>query len=113
GTWNSSYYEHAGTILDSNHMMFPMVAVGSARKWATISPEDQEILRTTMVEYLDKIVSSYDQIDKDYLEKLKGTKVQVKSVDRSFFGAPIDDWYKEWREKTPLLKDLEAEAAAL
>lgn len=113
GTWNSSYYEHAGTILDSNHMMFPMVAVGSARKWATISPEDQEILRSTMVEYLDKIVSSYDQIDNDYLEKLKGTKVQVKSVDRSFFGAPIEDWYKEWREKTPLLKELEAEAAAL
>lgn len=113
GTWNSNYYENAGTILDSNHMMFPMVAVGSARKWATIDPADQALISTSMAEYLDKIVSSYDGIDKDYLEKLKGTKVEVRTVDRDFFGKPIDDWYSEWRAKTPLLADLEAEAAAL
>ncbi|WBU63476.1 TRAP transporter substrate-binding protein [Paracoccus aerodenitrificans] len=111
GTWNSQYYEHAGSIIESNHMMFPMIAVGSARKWADIPPEDQSKISEVMQRHLDELIGKYAEIDAEYLEKLRGTDVPVKTVDRSFFGDSIDRWYEEWRTKTPLLQQLEAEAA--
>lgn len=113
GTWNSKYYEHAGTILASNHMMFPMIAVGSARKWQGISEADRAVVEKVMAEELDNIVGAYAAIDGDYLAKLKTTDVPVVEADRAFFGAAVDKWYAEWRTKTPLLVELEAEAGAL
>ncbi len=68
GTWNSKYYEHAGAILDSNHMMFPMIAVGSARKWQTISEADRAVVERVMSEETDNIVGAYASIDNDYLK---------------------------------------------
>lgn len=113
GTWNSKYYEHAGTILASNHMMFPMIAVGSARKWQGISESDRAVVEKLMAEELDAVVGAYSSIDNDYLEKLKSTDVPVVAADRAFFSAAVDAWYAEWRKKTPLLIELEAEAGAL
>lgn len=113
GTWNSKYYSHAGTILESNHMMFPMIAVGSARKWATLSEQDREVIMSVMKVQLDRLVASYAGIDADYLGKLKSTSVPVKSISRDFFGDAIEKWYGDWRKKAPLLVDLEKEASKL
>ena len=40
--WKLKYYEHADTVLISNHMMFPMVGLVSARVWKDLSPEERE-----------------------------------------------------------------------
>ena len=111
GTWNSKYYDHAGTIIHSNHMMFPMLAVASGRKWQAMAPEDQAMIETIMTEEINNIVSAYGRIDQEYLDKLKGTDVPIRDADRAYFGPAIDAWYEEWRTKTPLLVELEAEAA--
>ncbi len=113
GTWNSKYYTHAGTILESNHMMFPMIAVGSARKWATLNEQDRETIMSVMKVHLDNLVASYADIDADYLGKLKNTSVPVKSINRDFFGDAIKNWYDDWRKKAPFLVDLEKEASKL
>ena len=113
GTWNSKYYSHAGTIIESNHMMLPLLAVGSAKKWAIVSDADKVVITAALAEHMDKLVASYADVDAGYLAKLKETKVPVITVDRSFFGSAIDDWYVEWRKKAPMLEQLEAEASAL
>lgn len=113
GTWNTKYFDHAGTIIESNHMMFPMVAVASARKWATISDDDKAVITEAMQSYLDELVGAYEAIDATNLANLKTTSVPVITVDRAFFGPAIDAWYEEWRTKAPLLGELEAEAAKL
>lgn len=113
GTWNTKYYDHAGTIIESNHMMFPMIAVGSGRKWQSLSEQDRATVQAAFAEAVDALVASYDDIDARYLADLKGTDVPVKSVGRAFFGDAIDAWYAEWRETAPLLKEIEVEAAAL
>jgi len=110
GTWNSKYYALAGTIIHSNHMMFPMIAVASARKWQAMPPEEQALIGKIMAEEIDGIVAAYGRIDQDYLDKLKGTEVPIRDADRAYFGPAIDAWYAEWRQKTPLLVELEAEA---
>lgn len=113
GTWNSKYYEHAKAIVASNHMMFPMIAVGSARKWEAIAAEDQALIEGIMAEETDKLVGNYATIDADYLAKLETTDVPVIKADRAFFGPAVDAWYENWRQKSPLLIELEAEAAKL
>lgn len=113
GTWNSKYYEHAKAIVDSNHMMFPMVAVASGLGWQKIAEGDRAILTTAIKEKLDLMVNAYGDIDADYLAKLKTTNVPVISVDRAFFGKSVDDWYADWRGKASMLEALEAEAKGM
>lgn len=113
GTWNSKYSDHAGTIIESNHMMFPMIAVASGRSWQQIPEADRTKVDDAFAKFLDELVASYADIDADYLAKLKGTDVPVLTVDRAFFGDAIDAWYATWREKSPMLVDLEAEAETI
>ncbi len=113
GTWNSKYSDHAGTIIHSDHMIFPMLAVASGRKWVRIPPADQTLIARAVSEELDRMVGIYAAIDADYLKKLEGTGVPVIRADRAFFGLAVDGWYEAWRVKAPALVKLEAEAAAL
>lgn len=111
GSWNSKYYDHAGVIIHSDHMMFPMIAVASGRKWQTLSEEDRATIQKVMAEEIDNMVGLYADIDAKYLAELEKTSVPVIKADRAFFGPAIDAWYEEWRNRTPMLVELEAEAA--
>lgn len=113
GTWNTRYHEHADTIIESNHMMFPMIAVGSGRKWQEIGEEDRAVIEAALAEALDALAASYAEIDATNLANPRGTDVDVIRVDRAFFGDAIEAWYEECRETAPMLPALEAEAAAL
>ncbi|WP_252737841.1 TRAP transporter substrate-binding protein [Citreicella sp. C3M06] len=111
GTWNSGYYKNAGTILDSRHMIFPMAAVASSRKWQSISADDRASIDAIFKAQIAAMVDLYGEIDAINLARLRETDVPVIEVGREWFGAAVDDWYTEWRAKTPLLARLEAEAA--
>jgi len=110
GTWNSKYYDHADSIIISDHMMFPMAAIASGRKWGTISEADRAIVEEVFAEKLDNLVAGYADIDADYRAKLETTDVPVTEVDRAWFGPAVDAWYARWRKEAPMLKELEAEA---
>lgn len=113
GTWNSKYYDHAGSIIISDHMMFPMAAVASGRKWQTISEEDRATIDEVFSQKLDELVAKYAEIDADYRAKLETTDVPVIEVDRAWFGPSVDAWYEQWRKEAPMLEELEAEAAQM
>lgn len=111
GTWNSKYYDLAGTIIASDHMMFPMLAVASGRKWQAMPEGDRALVTAAMSEEVGEMARRYAGIDADYLAKLQTASVPVIRADRAFFGAAVEDWYAEWRKRTPILTELEAEAA--
>lgn len=113
GTWNTKYYDHAQTILDSRHAMFPMIAVASGRKWQAISDGDKAVIDEVIGEKLGSIITAYGELDDKYMNDLKGANVNVVTVDREWFGPAIDEFYESWRVKAPILKDFEAEAAAI
>lgn len=113
GTWNSKYYDHAGSIVISDHMMFPMAAIASGRKWGTIAEADRAIVEEVFAARLDGLVAGYAGIDADYRAKLETTDVPVIQVGREWFGDAIDQWYARWREEAPLLTELEAEASGM
>lgn len=113
GTFNNRFHDYSAEVLDTEHMIFPMVAVVSARKWAGWSEEDRALISRLVDAETARIRAAYPQIDADYRAKLEAAGAPLRKVGPEVFGTAVEDWYAEWRVKTPLLLELEAEAAAL
>lgn len=109
--WVLKYYEHADTIVQSDHMMFPMVGLVSARVWAGLSEEDRAMIGDLIAKHVDGTIDSYVAKEAGWLEQIMGTGKAYKKVDASFFGSAIDDWNGIWSKKAPSLDALRAVAA--
>jgi TRAP-type C4-dicarboxylate transport system substrate-binding protein len=57
--WKLKYYEHAETILITNHMMFPMVGLVSARVWGGLPEEDRAVISRLMKKQLDGVIETF------------------------------------------------------
>lgn len=113
GTFNNRFHDHSAAVLDTQHMIFPMVAVFSARKWQALSEEDRALIARLVGDETAAIRAAYPAIDADYRAKLVETGAPVVAVGPEVFGDAVESWYAEWRVKTPLLLELEKEAAEL
>ena len=106
------YHELADTTVLSNHMMFPMVGLVSARVWVRLDEEEQVLIRKLMHAELDAVIDFYMAGEEGFEQDLRETDVNVVEVDREFFGTVVDDWDEKWRERAPalkLLRDLNTE----
>lgn len=108
--WKQSYYTLGDNVVLSNHMMFPMVALISAKRWESIASEDRDLIVTLMREHLSSIVATYAQAEIEYEAQLRDTGIEVVSVGPDFFGKALEQWQEKWLEKAPILKDLSAVA---
>lgn len=104
--WLLKYYEHADTIIQSDHMMFPMVGLVSAKVWAGLSEEDRAMIGELMAKHVDTTINSYTNLEAGWLENIAGTGKTFKKVDESFFGDAIEKWNAIWSEKTTSLAAL-------
>ncbi|MFK7752511.1 MAG: TRAP transporter substrate-binding protein [Sedimentitalea sp.] len=107
------YHEHADTIVVSNHMMFPMVGLISARVYAGLSAEDKAMISELMAKAVDSTLTTYTEKESGWTENLKTVGKTFKMVDASFFGDVMGKWEDIWAAKAPSLSDLRATAAAL
>lgn len=110
--WVLKYYDHADTIVQSDHMMFPMVGLVSAKVWAGLSDADRAMIGELMAKHVDSTIDSYIEKEAGWLEQIEGTGKTYTKVDSSFFGSAIDDWNAIWSEKAPSLEELRAVAAS-
>lgn len=113
GVFNMRFHDYSAAILDTRHMIFPMAAVASARRWQTLAPEDRDLIARLVGEETAKIRNAYPQIDEDYRAKLREAGAPLIETGPEVFGTALEDWYVQWRERTPLLQVLQDEAAAL
>lgn len=113
GVWNSRYFELAEEMLASDHMIFPMVAVASGRRWQALAESERAMMSGAVRAVLADMLDAYQEIDATYRANIEAAGFPVRPVGRAFFGGAIDAWYAEWREKTPILTRFEAEAAGL
>lgn len=109
--WVLKYYEHADTIVQSDHMMFPMVGLVSAKVWAGMSDEDRTLIGDLMAKHVDSTIDSYVAKEAGWLGQIADTGKTYTKVDASFFGGAIDEWNEVWSEKTSSLDALRATAA--
>lgn len=110
--WVLKYYEHADTVVQSNHMMFPMVGLVSARVWAGLSDEDRALIGTLMARHVDSTIDTYVEKEQGWLDQIKGTGRTFVEVDESFFSGAIETWNTTWSAHTPSLQALRDAAAA-
>lgn len=106
------YHEHADTILISNHMMFPMVGLISARVYAGLSDEDKALVTELMAKYVDSTLDTYIEKEPGWTEALTQVGKTYKEVGPDFFGDAIAQWEETWAPKAPSLPDLRAAAEA-
>ena len=108
--WVLKYYDHAETIVNSDHMMFPMVGLVSAKVWAGMSEADRIMVRTLMAKHVDSTIDSYIEKESGWIEQIKSTDTTFIKVDASFFDEAISNWNDIWSQKTPALAALRATA---
>ena len=104
--WKLKYYQHAKSIVLSNHMMFPMIGLVSARVWQGLSAEDREAIDTTMNRNLDALIESYLVNEPMWTEHVNGLGVPVLKVGPEFFGGAIAEWNRIWAPKAPQMDAL-------
>ncbi len=100
------YYEHAKTIIESNHMMFPMVGLVSAKVWKNLSKDERKQISDIMGKHLDGVIDTYVAKEGPWLEKMNNIGVNVVKAGPEFFNTAIADWEKVWAKKAPALQAL-------
>ncbi len=104
--WILKYYEHADTVVQSDHMMFPMVGLVSARIWAGLSETDRAMIGELMAKHVDSTIGSYVAKEQGWLDQIAGTGKTFIKVAPSFFGDAIGRWNDIWSEKSKVLDRL-------
>lgn len=112
--WKLRFYEHAETLLRSNHMMFPMVGVVSGRVWQGLGEDDRAMVRETMSDALNSLFDQYSEVEQQMFDNVRNdTNVTIVEVGPEFFGDKINEWENIWLERTPVLEDLRADVDEL
>ncbi|WP_417794000.1 TRAP transporter substrate-binding protein [Terasakiella pusilla] len=104
------YFEHAKTIVLSNHMMFPMIGLVSAKVWKGLSKQEREIISSSMEQQLNQVIDTYVTLEGPWLDEAKDLNVKVLAPGQDFFSAAQAQWEKKWGKKAPILKELRKEA---
>ncbi|SUA68520.1 TRAP transporter substrate-binding protein [Oligella urethralis] len=101
-------YDIAETTVLSNHMIWPVVGVVSARVWNTLSDEDKKNIQELMSKRLQETGALYSAKEREWTDALKATGKPVKEVGPEFFEKVTAQWEEKWSKQSPLLKDLRA-----
>lgn len=107
---NFRFYEHAPYLLETNHHMFGMVALVSARVWAGLSAEDRALISEAMQLHCDRTIDRFVNEEDAKLERLRaapGIRI-TEDVGPEFFGDIVARWDAEWGAQTPYVARLRA-----
>lgn len=111
--WKLKYYENADTVVASNHMMFPMVGLVSARVWKDLSEDDRAAITTLMQEKLSGVIDTYVAQDPEWMKQVEGTGKTFKTVGPEFFGDAAATWEAKWSAKSSQLGNIRDAAASV
>ena len=100
------YYDHADTILLSNHMMFPVIGLVSNRVWQQLTEDEREQISTLMNKHLLSTIDTYIVKENRWLQDIRALDLNVVEVGPEFFGEAIARWEEKWSGKTDILAQL-------
>lgn len=104
--WVLKFYEHADTIVMSNHMMFPMIGLVSAKVWAELSDKDKSDITEIMKRHLDTVLDTYIEKEPGWVDQLRMTDKKFVEVGTEFFGDVPQRWDEIWKERSSMLGDI-------
>jgi len=100
------YHELTDTVVLSNHMMFPMIGLVSARVWVRLDEADRNQVRDLMRAELDAMVDRYVIDERRYEQQLRETDVVILEAGPEFFGSAISEWDAVWSKRSSALEAL-------
>ncbi|WP_333829312.1 TRAP transporter substrate-binding protein [Pararhodobacter sp.] len=112
---NFRYYEHAPNMMVTNHHMFGMVALVSARVWGAMSEEDRTLIGDAIQLHCDRTIDRFVDEEAGKLERLReasGINI-TDNVGPEFFGDIVERWDAEWANQTPYVARLRELVAGL
>lgn len=112
-TLRQKFYEHATTIVHSDHMVFPLVAVASRRAWESLSAADQEIISQLLAPTLRELREAYAVADMQFKADLIATGKPMLEVGPEFFENAATRWERRWRTRTAYIEALRDDAFGL
>lgn len=110
---NFKFYDRAKHLLLTNHSMFPMVGLVSGRVWAELSDDDKAMIEAEMGKALIALQDHYVEAEPKLIEQIRETGIEVRPVDRDFFGGVTQKWEDLWSEQKDVIDALRSEADAL
>ena len=110
-TWKLKFYDYAHSVLITNHMMFPALALLSGKTWLRLSENERNLFQRLMHEHLDQVVNDYLDKETQWEADLRGAGVNVSHIDPGFFGDTVARWEAKWVAKVPGISELKALAA--
>ena len=107
---NFRYYEHAPHLLETNHHMFGMVALVSARVWAGLDEGDRALVAEATQMHCDRTIDRFVDEEADKLDRLRGAPgIEItEGVGPEFFADIVERWDAVWGERTPYVARLRA-----
>ena len=100
------YHELADTLLLTDHMMFPMVALVSARVWVRLDADEQALLKTLLQTELDRMLVRYVVEERRYRQQIKSVGIRIVTPNADDVGAVVRQWDALWNERTPIVQAL-------
>lgn len=110
--WKMKYYEQAETIIVSDHMMFPMVGLVSAKVWKGMSEDEHAMISELMKKRLDEVVETFIVKDREWLANVKEAGAKFQKVGPEFFGDVPEEWDAIWSKKSSVLGEMREAAKA-
>ena len=107
---NFRFYEHAPNMLETNHHMFGMVALVSARVWAGMDEGDRALVANAMQMHCDRTIDRFVDEEADKLDRLRDASgIEItEGVGPEFFADIVQRWDAVWGERTPYVARLRA-----
>ena len=100
------FYERAEHMMSTNLMMFPMIAVVSARVWRNLSADDQAMIAELMKAELDQVIETFRQQEAEQEAELRSLNITITEADREAFADSVAQWENIWSQKSSSLAKL-------
>lgn len=110
GAYKTRFYELTSDLLDTEHMIFPMVAVASKRKWQNWSADDKALVTRLVVDQARHLREIYPKIDDDYRHLLQEAGVSILRPGPEVFGSAVTQWDHVWAGDGTVITHLRQEA---
>ncbi|MBV1910723.1 MAG: TRAP transporter substrate-binding protein [Kangiellaceae bacterium] len=112
-TLRLKFYEHAKSVLQTDHMIFPMVALASAKSWRQLESNQKNYLKILFEQQLKQLRDGYSEADRKFKLLLIERGVNVISLDQEFFANASKLWLDRWQNRTPYVNLLKQEAMTI
>lgn len=100
------FYERAEHLMISNHMMFPMVGVVSARVWKDLSSEDRALISELVKAELNQVIEIFRVQESEQEAQLRALDITITEADREAFADSVAQWEAIWSPKSNSLETL-------